>query len=115
MENPSTWGQGKWSDAIALFPWKDFHISETSSFTLHFALIGNDDDEDDVNDGDDEDDDYHYLAKKHHLQTQFCTPRDWFSLFPSTSSYIIKLEVKTTWLLKSHEREDWLWITWGIL
>ena len=48
MENPSTWGQGKWSDAIALFPWKDFHISETSSFTLHFALIGNDDDEDDI-------------------------------------------------------------------
>ena len=116
MENPSTWGQGKWSDAIALFPWKDFHISETSSFTLHFALIGNDDDEeDDVNDSDDEDDDYHYLAWKHHLQTQFCTPRDWVSLFPSTSSDIIELEVKTTWLLKSPEREDWLWITWGIL
>ena len=89
MENPSTWGQGKWSDAIALFPWKDFHISETSSFTLHFALIGNDDDEDDVNDGDDEDDDYHYLAWKHHLQTQFWTPCDWVSLFPSTSSDII--------------------------
>ena len=63
MENPSTWGQGKWSDAIALFPWKDFHISETSSFTLHFALIVNDDDDEDgFNDGDDEDDDYHYLA-----------------------------------------------------
>ena len=41
----------------------------------------NDDDEDDVNDGDHGDyvnygDDHHYLAWKHHLQTQFCTPRD---------------------------------------